>query len=258
MKKVLFTDLDGTILFSKNSLPADLSDENCEIIETYSNGQHGYMERQTWAYLANWSINNYLIPVTTRSTEQYQRLETGLAVFNLPYALTSNGGNLYRFGQLDESWHQDIRLSLANELKVASDALTVVKQFVPAEFIRKIKQIDTLYFCLLVVERIWESERIREVNQLLQPLNWHAYFQHKKLYVLPIPLSKENAIKKLKKEWSSQDIKIHKTLAMGDTTMDYHMLLQQENYLYFGIADSLHFKLRNTPYSFKSIQAFLD
>ena len=45
MKKVLFTDLDGTILFSKNSLPKELKVENCVVAETYRNGHFGYMEK---------------------------------------------------------------------------------------------------------------------------------------------------------------------------------------------------------------------
>lgn len=258
MKTALFTDLDGTLIFSKNSLPTNLPITDCQIMETYSNGQHGYMETKTWNYLTDWSKENLFVPVTTRSTEQYLRLTEGFQHFDLPYVLTSNGGNLYHHGILDQSWNEATRVDLANELQYFNAVLTVIEKLIAPEWIRKIKKIDELFFCILVIERTWDSTLINKVNQQLQDFGWHAYFQHKKLYVLPIRLSKENAAVKLKERWHTENYQIKTSVALGDTTMDCLMLLQQDAHFYFGEKTAEFPALSVTPYSFQKIYTLLN
>ena len=258
MMNALFTDLDGTLIFSQRSLPAHLTLEKCSIMETYTNGQYGYMESQTQRYLAHWSTKNLFVPVTTRSIDQYQRLLSGFKDFHLPYFLVSNGGNLYRDGVLDHHWNKEVRKSLAVELEHTDEALAVVQGSLLPEWIRKIKIIDELYFCILVIEREWEIDKIATVNQLLRPLGWQAYFQKKKLYVLPIALSKENAVNRLKDGWKMNRQQIEKHYGLGDTTMDIPMLEEQNAYLYFG-NDSRDFPhIVETNYSFSAIAKLLD
>lgn len=252
MKKVLFTDLDGTILFSKNSLPKELKVENCVVAETYRNGHFGYMEKELVAFLQEWTQEQLFIPVTTRSTEQYERLADCFSTFNLPFALASNGGNLYRYGRLDLEWQAATKQELRKELNQKELVLELIQKMIPAISIRKIKDSDELYYCVLTIERIWEEKFILEVNKELAKWGWCAYFQHKKLYFLPKALSKERGITRLKEELTES---AH-YLAMGDTEMDYGMLKQQNQYLYFsGFSEK---NLETTTYSLEKIHMLLE
>ena len=230
MSPLLFTDLDGTILFSRRTLPAGLPLEDCVEAETYSNGAHGYMQRDLVGYLREWSQHHLLIPVTTRSLEQFSRLSPLLSSFNMPFALASNGGNLYREGRLDPRWKQAVVSELAPQLKNRDAALEIIEQMIPGEDIRKVKDIDQLYYCVLVVEREWPAAHVEAVNRLLAQIGWVAYFQHKKLYFLPMGLTKEAAARRLLQELPQRADYV----AMGDTDMDWQLLLNSRDYLYFG------------------------
>lgn len=252
MKKILFTDLDGTILFSENSLPKELAIEDCMIAETYSNGRFGYMEKALVDFFKEWSQNQLFIPVTTRSIEQYQRLEANFSDFNLPFSLVSNGGNLVRFGELDLEWQAETKEELKEELNQKELVLELIQKMIPATSVRKIKDIDELYYCVLTIERIWETELIVEVNEKLANWGWQAYFQHKKLYFLPKTLSKERGIIRLKEKLTQPN----RYLAMGDTEMDQEMVKQQEKYLYFSDAGEVN--IETTTYSLQKIRTLVE
>lgn len=254
MRTALFTDLDGTILFSKRTLPAELKEENCFKAETYGNGGHGYMESELVDFFIDWQRDNLLIPVTTRSMEQYERLSEIWQKLPIPFALTSNGGNLYRDGVLDERWNKEVREYLAMELQHKEAVLAILNVILPQESVRKLKDIDGLYYCVLVIERKWDEGFIQEVNAALAVYDWIGYFQHKKLYFLPKNLSKEQAVNRLKQEFGSQ--LTYKGL--GDTDMDQEMLLQCDEHLFFGEMDAPVEGLVQRPYSLQAVRNLLD
>lgn len=252
MRTALFTDLDGTILFSKRTLPEHLTEKDCVKAETYSNGGYGLMEEKLVAFLEEWQQKNLLIPVTTRSTEQFERLGTVWKRIPVPYALASNGGNLYRDGVLDENWNKKVRANLAVELSHKEAVLSILNVILPQESIRKIKDIDGLYYCILVMERSWEQAFINEVNAALAVYDWMGYFQHKKLYFLPKRLSKEQAVKMLLTELSEELV----CVGLGDTDMDQQMLLECDRYLYFGEEEERE-KLSQSIYSQQVVKDLL-
>lgn len=253
MRTALFTDLDGTILFSKRTLPQGLSEKLCLDAETYGNGGHGYIERELVAFFKEWQKTNLLIPVTTRSTEQFERLTPTWSQLSVPFALTSNGGNLYRNGQLDAAWNKAVRESLAEELSHMEAVLSILRVILPQESVRKIKEIDGLYYCVLVTERSWEQPFIDEVNAAMAVYDWVGYFQHKKLYFLPKGLSKERAVEQLKKEMPE----VLCCIGLGDTEMDQQMLLQCDKHLYFGEGEETIEGLDQSLYSLDRIKKLL-
>ncbi|MHC5217816.1 HAD family hydrolase [Enterococcus sp. LJL128] len=253
MSIVVFSDLDGTLLFSKNSLPKSLTVDQCLEAETYANGGHGYMERQLVDYLKQWSEKHLFIPVTTRSTEQYERLSPLLKELAPAFALTSNGGNLYRSGQLDLNWNQQIKAELKPELESNGEILRIIERYLPQDSIRKVKEIDNLYYCVLVVARTWEPNLIQQVNEELSSYGWTSYFQHKKLYFLPAKLSKEGAAAKLKAELP-EGLSFK---ALGDTDMDQPMLKEQNHHLYFGTDIQKQSGIRTAEYSFEAVKKLL-
>ncbi|WP_321386833.1 hypothetical protein [uncultured Enterococcus sp.] len=254
MKTALFTDLDGTILFSKRTLPETLSEENCFKAESYGNGGYGLMENDLLVFFEEWQKDNYLIPITTRSTEQFERLNEVWKRLPVPFALTSNGGNLYRDGVLDEGWNKEVRIELTEELAHREAILAILKVILPEESVRKIKDIDGLYYCVLVTERGWAPEFIQEVNAAVAVYDWIGYFQHKKLYFLPKNLSKEQAMKRLTAQLNIDGpIK-----GLGDTEMDLELLLQSDAHLFFGEPDMPVEGLIQQGYSLGKIKKLLE
>ncbi len=94
---VLFhTDLDNTMIYSyKHEIGAD---KRCA--EVYHGREISYITKETYRLLQQIKAKEeqlVMVPTTTRTTEQYQRIHLGIG--DLPYALVCNGGVLLAGGR---------------------------------------------------------------------------------------------------------------------------------------------------------------
>ena len=100
MGTILFaSDLDNTLLFShRHRQPED------RCVERLNGAEQGFFTRETPDLLPQVVQRVHLLPITTRSIEQYQRIQwpDGTAP---RIALTANGAVLLRDGQVDRAWH---------------------------------------------------------------------------------------------------------------------------------------------------------
>ena len=99
MGTILFaSDLDNTLLFShRHRQPED------RCVERLNGAEQGFFTRETPDLLPQVVQRVHLLPITTRSIEQYQRIQwpDGTAP---RIALTANGAVLLRDGQMDRAW----------------------------------------------------------------------------------------------------------------------------------------------------------
>ena len=100
MGTILFaSDLDNTLLFShRHRQPED------RCVERLNGAEQGFFTRETPDLLPQVVQRVHLLPITTRSIEQYQRIQwpDGTAP---RIALTANGAVLLRDGQVDRAWY---------------------------------------------------------------------------------------------------------------------------------------------------------
>lgn len=93
---ILFADLDGTLIFSAKRRQAG------DIVIERKDGEPisciTARQAELFPQLAN------VIPVTTRSVEQYRRIEFARLGFVPKYALCDNGGTLLVDGEADVEW----------------------------------------------------------------------------------------------------------------------------------------------------------
>ena len=99
MKKILLAcDLDNTLIHSYRH-----KKDNDICIETINDKQQGFISPHTYEFIKNIPENITLIPVTTRSIEQYMRIQWKKAP---EYALVANGTILLKNNILFE--YEDI------------------------------------------------------------------------------------------------------------------------------------------------------
>ena len=105
-KIVFHTDLDNTLIYSyKHELGAD---KRC--VEVYHGREISFITAETERLLQQIKAREnqiVMIPTTTRTTEQYHRIQLGIG--ELPYALVCNGGVLLVRGREDEDWYHGVR-----------------------------------------------------------------------------------------------------------------------------------------------------
>ena len=100
MKRILFaTDLDNTLLFShRHRQPGD------RCAELWNGAEQGFFTPETVDLLPQAARQVRLLPITTRSIAQYQRIRWPAGA--LPReALTANGAVLLRGGEIDRDWY---------------------------------------------------------------------------------------------------------------------------------------------------------
>ena len=104
MGSILFaSDLDNTLLFShRHRQPGD------RCVELLNGAEQGFFTQETVDLLPQVVQRVQLLPVTTRSVEQYLRIQwpAGTAP---RWALTANGAVLLRDGGLDRDWYEQSR-----------------------------------------------------------------------------------------------------------------------------------------------------
>lgn len=201
--KVLFCDLDGTLIFSAKRRKIE------DVVIERKDGEAISCVTALQAVLFQTARN--IIPVTTRSIEQYRRIEFGKFGFEPEYALCGNGGALLVNGILDKPWAEwssKIVRDCENELERCRALLerdahrTFEVRFVDGLFLftKSSAPLDTLEF-------LGESELCE------------SFFTGEKVYVVPKKLNKGAAVTRLARQLGATEF-----AAAGDSLMDISML----------------------------------
>lgn len=155
-----------------------------------------------------------IVPVTTRSLEQYGRVTLpGVAP---AYAVAGNGGYLLVNGKTDPAWSRQVadRLAAVAPLADAEQALRRASQ--PAW---RIHQVAGL-FCYAVLDRTtFGQPAMAELRQWAEPNGWRISLQGRKLYLVPAPLTKSAAVAEIVARTGADTV-----YAAGDSLLDIDLL----------------------------------
>ncbi len=201
-------DLDNTLIYSYRH---NIGDRKI-CVELYEGREVSFMTDHTQELLKKISKRVRIVPVTTRTVEQYRRVRLGLDA--VPYALVCNGGVLLADGREDEQWYiESLRLVLpcAQELEKAECILTE-----DAYRCYDVKNIKHLFLFTKSSQPDVSAGKLREsLDASLVDVCQNG----SKVYVVPKKLNKGAAALRLKKK-----LKANKVLAAGDSAFDISML----------------------------------
>ena len=206
--KILCTDLDNTIIYSYKH---DIGNEKMNV-ELYKEREISFISNHTYELLKKVKEEFLIIPTSTRTKEQYDRIDLKIGTFK--YALVCNGSVLLVDGKKDKDWYEEsLRLAKPNNLEVKK-ALEYLENDKRRTF--ELRYIEDLF----VFTKCYKSETV--VNELREYLdkNLVSVFNNKeKVYVLPTSLSKGKAIERLRKY-----LKVEFIIAAGDSEFDISMV----------------------------------
>ena len=209
--KILFSDLDQTVIYShRHPLPG----ETC-VMEYLNGKEQSFIQTENLAALQRFCADTdcLFVPLTTRTEMQYARLTPLQEALGYRYALLCNGAVLYADGAPDAAWaaeslrraepYQDV-LKAVHELMLRDEDPVHVHDVLPY---------------LLYVST--ENEALPEkVRQLCSGTGVDVLQSGKKLYCIPAPLSKGEAVRRFTKRFCSGA----QTFAIGDSLFDVPML----------------------------------
>lgn len=117
---IYFSDLDRTLIYS-NKFIGEEKNEIC--IEILNGEEISYMSPKSIEYLRKILKHKKFIPTTTRSIEQYKRINFEEQDIHFEWSIVSNGGNILYKGEVVKEWNE-----ILNEKMKACESLGIVME----------------------------------------------------------------------------------------------------------------------------------
>ncbi len=203
----LFCDLDNTLIYSHRRI----INAPKRVAEMLNGAEQSYITERTFGFLSACKPIS-IIPVTTRTFQQYERVKSIIELLNCQYALILNGAVLVKHGMIDDLWLNESR----ELVKDAEEEMRRVTERLATNKAISIKYHDEF---LTYASASNPQHVSKQLNDSFDQSLVHSFFDSRKVYCTPTILTKGNAIKRL-----SSHIKPELTLAVGDSENDLSML----------------------------------
>lgn len=209
MMDLLVTDLDQTLIYSDK---AKLGPDRVQVEMKDSRGL-SFMTYASACLLRHLKIHLCIVPLTTRSREQYERISFPEG-WTPSFALVANGAILLRNGCLDEAWYKETRCRILPSEEELWRGAELLKKDPDLAF--EIRKVDGAFLFTKSNNPNMTKCRLREKldADLINILS-----QGNKVYILPKVLHKGAALERLKVE-----IPCKQVYCAGDSEFDLPML----------------------------------
>lgn len=206
MSFLLASDLDRTLLYSKRFLTEYPTTAPLTLVENYKGEPLSYMSDQALTQLAWLNDHAHFVPVTTRTTAQYNRI-FGITALQPRYAITTNGAEVLHKGEPDVRWAQHIAAQANPHY---------------AQMYRYMTQLDGVarhYDVQHFMYAITTKPAPKEAVDVARELGFTMSQQGRKLYFVPSHLTKWQATAYVAEQCGANFI-----YAAGDSRLDVPLL----------------------------------
>ncbi len=205
---IIFTDLDNTLIYSYKH---DIGTAKRKV-ELYQGREISFVTEHTFALLKELKEKTLIVPTTTRTIEQYERIDFGLGEFK--YALAANGGILLIDGKSDDKWYKDSLKEIEESADELNRSLEILDKDSRRTF--ELRFINDLF----VFTKCDEPDSVAdELKNVLDTELVDVFSNGVKVYVLPKKLNKGRAIERFMEFMNEKD-----SIAAGDSEFDISML----------------------------------
>jgi len=202
------TDLDNTMIFSYKH---DIGEDKI-CTEIYQGREISFFTRKTAELLKKLNNTVLLVPTTTRTIEQYNRIDLGIGIPKI--ALVCNGGVMLENGVENDDWYKESLELTRNAREQLYYSERLLEEDKSRSFeIRNIRDLFVFTKCDL------PEESVQALKSKLDTDIVDVFNNGVKVYVVPKMLSKGKAIDRLRKMLSPEVV-----IAAGDSEFDITML----------------------------------
>lgn len=207
---ILFaTDLDNTLIYSQRR---DIGEKKVPV-ELYEGRQVSFMTKQSQELLLKLKDQIEIVPLTTRSTQQYERI-CFAKEWSPTFALTGNGGTLLYQGREDMQWTEETKRLIAPCAAALDQAQMLLEK--EEDRILDVRRVNGLFVFTKSGQPEKTLQRLREQIDS-EDVTFHN--NKEKVYVVPKALNKATALRRLQ-----EYLKPRVTYAAGDSDFDIEML----------------------------------
>lgn len=212
MERTIFaSDLDNTLLFSwKHAVETDVC------VELLKGAPQGYLTQNAQGYLRRITAEMLFIPVTSRSIEQYRRIQFPEGC-RPRYAVTTNGAILLADGEVDPLWLQESEEAVRPWREALEETLAALQDQAMAKRCRIVDGMYTFAACETAedAQALWEAMEGRTALE--------RQVSGRKVYFFPPPVNKGSALERLRRRFPAERV-----LCAGDSEMDVPMLREAD------------------------------
>ncbi|WP_375104555.1 HAD family hydrolase [Paenibacillus sp. RS8] len=213
------SDLDRTLIYSLGAIGVPENTPGLIPAEIIEGKTRSYISQQALNQLLDLTIRVIFVPVTTRTVQQYKRINLFQETVIPDYAVTSNGGNILIGGVVDKEWRESIGRLVARHSAGAEEVRSYIKAVVREDWIISENYCDDLFYSFMVYRDQLPLDEITNLSDRLYNLGWRVSLQGRKLYAVPAAVNKSDAILHLRRTVRSEPM-----VASGDSLLDKSLL----------------------------------
>ncbi|WP_339268323.1 HAD family hydrolase [Paenibacillus sp. FSL R5-0470] len=213
------SDLDRTLIYSLGAIGVPENTPGLIPAEIIEGKTRSYISQQALNQLMDLNKRIIFIPVTTRTIQQYKRINLFQETVIPDYAVTSNGGNILIGGVVDKEWRESIGRLVARHSAGAEEVRSYIKAVVREDWIISENYCDDLFYSFMVYRDQLPLDEITNLSDRLYNLGWRVSLQGRKLYAVPAAVNKSDAILHLRRTVRSEPM-----VASGDSLLDKSLL----------------------------------
>ena len=218
MPPLVCLDLDRTVIYSPRALDLPVPDMDAPrllCVEVYRGAPLSFVTETAATLFERLCRDAVVVPCTTRTPEQLARVH--LPGDGPRYAIASNGGHLLVDGHPDPDWAGQVRRALAGCSPV-EDVLARVQE-VSGPFVETVRGASDRFVYAGVNRPALPDGWEQDLRDWCAPRGWGVSVQGRKMYCVPVPLTKSAAAAELARRTGATAV-----LAAGDSLLDRDLL----------------------------------
>jgi hypothetical protein len=153
--------------------------------------------------------------VTTRTVEQYRRIDLGM---RLRHAVVANGGTLLVNGEPDPAWASSVTRRLHAGGAPLAEVRALAEKIADPGWVRLLRVADDLFVYLVAHDRSLIPD-LAPLTATLAGLGWTLSVQGRKVYLVPAALTKQAGVDEVVRRTGATAV-----VAAGDSLLDREML----------------------------------
>lgn len=213
-------DLDRTLIYSANSMMLEGPDRDAPslvVSEVYGGVPLSFMTRVAESLLRDLVLEAIFVPVTTRTMEQFHRVR--IPGRGTGYAVTTNGAVLLHNGEPDREWTDHIQNIVAASCAPLTEVLDHLTGPCKVEEILRVRTAEDVFVYSIVDREDLSPDYVEELSRWCEERGWRTSLQGRKLYCVPIPVTKEAAVAEIRRRVPASTL-----IAAGDSKLDVGIL----------------------------------
>ncbi|CUR56870.1 conserved hypothetical protein [metagenome] len=213
---MIASDLDRTLIYSEAAmrLGEPVADPVC--VEVYEGRPISFVSPLALAGLAELSRRVDVVPTTTRTVAQYERVS--LPGVRTPFAITTNGGRLLVDGVACPDWDRAVADELADSAAYEEAVLALAGAF-DRPWVLKVRDAERLFLYTVFDRALADPDWFGELDSVAGGLGWTVSVQGRKAYVVPAALTKQAALAEVVRRTGATRV-----VAAGDSLLDQGFL----------------------------------